>query len=376
MNLADFGAQPQRPALDEAEILKDLHGLDGRPRLTYDEVARKHGVSRGAVYRVAVEHGARKHEDRIRERAAERRRVRAEFLREVVDASTTADVLDFLDGLPTECVQLHVTSIPYNVGKAYGDAPGADAHRHAYYLGWVLQVLSEMERTLAPGGVLFLQLGSTRLDRGERVPLDILLDPYLRGMGLVFQNRVVWSFTHGAPTARRRLVERYETALVFSKGEPRVFNATPARIPQREPDKRAFRGPNKGNLSGHPLGAWPTDAWIIPSVGHNSSEKTEHPAQFPEELVRRAVMLYTLPDDLVCDVFVGSGTTAAVAKRTGRSFVGCDLFYQDVRAERLARVAPDLASVLPGVTRESIAVWQAEARVVRSAPIEAFGPRA
>jgi hypothetical protein len=160
------------------------------------------------------------------------------------------------------------------------------------------------------------------------------------------------------------LAERYETALVFSKGPQRIFNPTPARTPQKQPGKRAFKGPNKGKLSGHPLGAWPTDVWDIGNVKHNHPEKTSHPAQFPEELARRAVMLYTLPGDLVIDPFVGSGTVPAVCKRTGRDYSGCDLVYADVRAKRLAKVDPDLASALPGVTRESLAVWEAEARVV------------
>jgi DNA modification methylase len=364
--------QQATATLDEQEVLVDFQGLGGREALSYEETATKHRTSTGTIYRIVLAHGARRHEARIRERASERRRLRAEFLREVLNATHKADVLDFLDGLPDESVRLHISSVPYNVGKKYGNAPGADAQRHAYYLGWILQVLSEMERTLANGGVMFLQLGATKLDDGARVPLDVILHPYLRMMGLTFQNRVVWPQTHGAHTPKRRLAERYETALVFAKGTPSAFNATPARTPQKNPAKRSFRSETHGDLTGHPLGAWPTDVWNIPTVRHNSPEKTTHPAQFPEELARRAVLLYTMPSDLVCDAFVGSGTSVAAAKATSRAFTGCDLFYEDLRAERLARIAPDLASVLPGVTRESLAVWQAEARVVHYAPLEAF----
>lgn len=65
------------------------------------------------------------------------------------------------------------------------------------------------------------------------------------------------------------------------------------------------------------------------------------------------------------DPFSGSGTVADQCIRTGRNFVGADLFYEDVRRKRLAAVSPDLVSVLPGVTDDSIAVWQAEARAIR-----------
>jgi hypothetical protein len=67
-----------------------------------------------------------------------------------------------------------------------------------------------------------------------------------------------------------------------------------------------------------------------------------------------------MPGDLVCDAFSGSGTTQVAALETGRAFVGADLFYEDLRSARLAQAAPDLVCHLPGVTNQSIAIWQAE----------------
>ena len=340
-----------------------LAGLAAGQR--YEDVAAQNDISRGKVYSIAVQHNARKNEARIQERVAERRRRQQEFMREVMNATHSADVLDFLDGLPDNSVDLHITSVPYNLGKQYG-GPGADRVRFHYWLGWMLQVASEWERTLKPGGVLFMQAGSTKTDDGVLYPIDTLLHGHLHGMGLSFQSRVAWVLKHGL-TPKRRLAERFETALVFAKGEPAVFNPTPGRTPQKDPGKRAFKGPRRGELSGSPLGAWPSNVWTINGVGHNHPEKTGHPAQFPEELVRRAVNIYTLPGHRVVDTFVGSGTTAAVCIKTGREFTGCDLFYGDMRAQRLAKVAPDLLSALPGITDESLAVWQAEA-VVRSIP--------
>lgn len=346
----------------EASVLQDLASM------SYESVAARHQTSRGRVYNIALKHGARKNEARIAEREKERRARRESFLREVVNASCKADVLEFLDGIPNGCVSLHCTSIPYNVGKSYGGTKESDSRPFHYYLGWMLQVLSEFERTLKPGGVLFLQVGATRGPEGGLYPLDCLLFEHLRCMGLEFQSRVVWEVQHGL-TPRARLAERHETALVFSKGPITTFNATPARIPQKQPGKRAFKGPNRGDISSHPLGAWPTNVWKIPNVGHNHTERTGHPAQFPEALARRAVLLYTLPEDLVLDAFCGSGTVHAVCRRTGRAFTGADLFYEDLRAKRLAAVDPDLVSWLPGVTDESLAVWQAEARRVDLPPV-------
>jgi DNA modification methylase len=283
------------------------------------------------------------------------------MLKEVIGKTEKANVLDYLDGLPSDCAQLVLTSIPYNVGVTYGGGHSADQMRFTYYLGWVMQVISEASRVLADGGTLFLQLGSTRDETGNLSPLDILLYPAVKQAGLLFQSRVIWQIPHGL-TPKRRLAERHETALVFSKGDQRVFNPTPARQPQKQPGKRAFKGPRKGQISSTYTGAWPSNVWSIGNVGNNHPERTGHPAQFPLELARRAMLLYSMPGDLVLDPFSGSGTTHVAAIETGRAFSGCDLFYEDMRRERLAKAFPDLVSHLPGVSDEAVAIWNAEAK--------------
>lgn len=340
---------------EERQIVTDL------ATMTYDQVALKHGCSRGRVWKLALRTGARKNEARIKERAADRQARQRETLIELLDQTATADVLDYLAALPDDCARLVLTSCPYNLGKPYGSGASADAMRHVYFMGWLMQVASEASRILKPGGTLFLQLGSTRDETDTIVPLDMLLYDALRRTGLDFQSRIAWVVPHGL-TPKRRVSERYETALVMSKGPIEVFNPTPVRTPQKQPGKRAFKGPNKGKLSGHPFGAFPSNVWEIPNIGHNNGEKTGHPAQFPLELARRAIMLYSNPGDIVVDPFSGSGTTHVACRENGRSFTGCDLFYEDIRAKRLAAVSMNAVTPLPGVTDESLAVWQADAR--------------
>jgi len=299
---------------------------------TYEQLAAEYQTSRGKIYALAIKHGRRVNEAKLKERAAERKRRQAQFIQGVMNTTQTADVLDYLDGLPDESVHMFLTSPKYNAGKPYGGSKTVDRWSHHFYLGWLLQVTSEMSRVLAPGGVIFLQVG------------------------------------HGL-TPKRRLAERYETVLVFSKGEPTAFNANAARLPQKEPGKRAFKGPRKGQLSGHPLGAWPTNVWHIPAIGANNGEKTDHCAQFPLALVKRAGLLYTTPGQTVCDPFNGSGTTQVGCLETGRAFAGCDLFYAETRAKRLANASPDLFCDLPGVTDELLAVRQSEAAAVRISAI-------
>lgn len=336
---------------------------------TYQETADKHGISRGKVYSIALAHSARKNEVRIRERKAERQRRQMEMLAEMMDTTQAADVLDYLEALPSACADLVVTSIPYQVGVRYGGYPESDTMAHLRYLGWMTMVISDLSRIIKPGGVIFLQCGSTKDDDGSLVPLDIALFETMRKAGLDYQNRIAWLIPHGL-TPKRRLSERHESALIFSKGKPATFNPDPARTPQKQPGKRAYKGPNKGKLSGHPFGAWPSDVWAIGNIGHNHPEKTGHPAQFPEELAMRAVQIYTKPGDLVIDPFSGSGTTHAVCRRSGRRFTGADLFYAEMANERAAQIEPDTVCRLPGVSEESRAIWQAEAKAAGETPAE------
>lgn len=341
--------------LCENKVLSDLSSM------TYEEVAAANNCSRGTIYRIALKNGARKTEQRILERAKARELRQMETLKEVIGTTEKANVLDYLDGLPSDCAQLILTSIPYNLGVSYGGGQSADQMRFLYYFGWIMQVISEASRILCNGGTLFLQVGSTRDETGNLAPLDVLLFPAIKQAGLQFQSRVIWQIPHGL-TPKRRLAERHETALVFSKGDQRVFNPTPARQPQKQPGKRAFKGPRKGQISSNYLGAWPSNVWAIGNVGNNHPEKTGHPAQFPLELARRAMQLYSMPGDLVIDPFCGSGTSHVAAIETGRAFSGCDLFYEDIRNKRLAKAFPDLVSHLPGVSDEAVAIWNAEAR--------------
>lgn len=354
---------PTRQDVTESHVLTLLQTN------TYEQVSHMTGWSIGKIYRSAAKNNARKTEDRIRERKRDRNKRQMQIFQEILGTTTTADVLDYMDALPDNCASLILTSPPYNLGKTYGNCTSSDNMRHLYYLGWLWQILSECARTLSDGGTLAIQVGSTRDENETIIPIDSLLIEPARKAGLTFVSRLTWVISHGL-TPKKRLAERYETIMVFSKGEQRTFNPGAARTPQKEPGKRAYRGPNKGKLSGHPLGAHPSNVWHIPSIGHRNREKTEHPAQFPEELAMRIINLYTMPGDLVLDPFSGSGTTQACCIRTGRQFSGADIFYEDVRQKRLAQTFPDLKSELRGVSNESLAIWQAEARPTSYTPEE------
>ena len=228
-----------------------------------------------------------------------------------------ADRLDFLGTIPDESAALVVTSPPYNVGKEYEQRQSLDT-----YLAEQRKTIREACRILEDSGNLCWIVGNSA--RGDVVvPLDVVLYPLFVEIGLKLRNRVIWYFRHGLH-AKRRFSGRYETILWFSKTDSYCFDLDAVRVPQQYPGKRSYKGPSKGNYSGHPAGKNPSDIWDIPNVKANHVEKTAHPCQYPVELVERLIRGLTPTGSLVVDPYIGSGTTAVAAILNGRRVAGSD----------------------------------------------------
>lgn len=242
-----------------------------------------------------------------------------------------ADNLDFVRDVASESVKLVVTSPPYNIGKAYERAgtPLDD------YVRAQARLISECVRVLHPRGSLCWQVGN-HVQNGEIFPLDLVLYPVFKELGLKLRNRIVWHFEHGLHGSRR-LSGRYETILWFTKGDDYTFNLDAIRVPSKYPGKKYYKGPNAGRLSCNPLGKNPGDVWIVPNVKFNHVEKTAHPCQFPVELIERLVLALTDPGDAVFDPYLGAGSALLAALMHGRRALGCDVVpeYIEIAEQRI-----------------------------------------
>ncbi len=240
------------------------------------------------------------------------------------------DNIEFMRDLPDDSMKLIVTSPPYNLGKSYEKRSPMEN-----YLQNQEQVIAECVRVLHPTGSLCWQVGNY-VERGEVVPLDVMLYPLFKRHGLKMRNRIVWHFGHGLHSSKR-LSGRYETINWFTKTDDYTFNLDPIRVPSKYPNKRHFKGPNIGKLSGNPKGKNPSDVWMFPNVKSNHVEKTVHPCQFPVELVERLVLSMTDPGDSVLDPYMGVGSSVIAALMHGRNGYGCDIVeeYVDIAWDRV-----------------------------------------
>lgn len=251
------------------------------------------------------------------------------------------DCLKLLKKLPSESVDLVVTSPPYCIGKAYED-PHNDIQT---FRKQHTKIFKELYRVIKVGGSICWQTGYHISDKCV-IPLDYIVYDIFTSMSekeehqFILRNRIIWTFGHGL-NSTKRFSGRHETILWFTKGKQTVFNLDGVRVPQKYPGKRSYRGPNKGQLSGNPLGKNPSDIWDIPNVKAKHVEKTDHPCQFPVAIPRRLIKALTAPGALILDPFMGSGTTGVAALLEGRRFVGAELIkeYYDISADRLKDTA-------------------------------------
>lgn len=255
------------------------------------------------------------------------------------------DSLDYLKTLPDKSIKLIITSPPYNVGKSYETKVKIEK-----YLETQEEIITELVRVLSDEGSICWQVGNYVND-GEVFPLDIYYYNIFKKFNLKLRNRVIWRFRHGLH-AKLRFSGRYETVLWFTKSDSYTFNLDDVRIPAKYPGKRHFKGDKKGELSGNPLGKNPEDVWEIilnefdcgmidiPNVKSNHPEKTEHPCQYPIELVERFVLALTNESDIVLDPFAGVGSTLIAALKNGRKTIGIDKeeTYVKIGKERINRL--------------------------------------
>jgi site-specific DNA-methyltransferase (adenine-specific) len=251
-------------------------------------------------------------------------------------------------------VALVVTSPPYFAGKQYEEELG-EGHVPADYLAYLSMlkdVFAECVAKLEPGGRIAVNVANLGRKPFRSLASDVttILQDDLQ---LLLRGEVVWvkargatgscawgSFMQPANPVLRDLTER---VIVASKG--RFDRALDVR------ERRARGLPHEASITKDEFLEATTDVWEIAT---ESATRVGHPAPFPVELPERCIQLYTYVGDLVLDPFMGSGSTAVAALRTGRHFVGYDTdeHYRQLALARVEKERARLARQGAAVPRE------------------------
>ena len=260
-----------------------------------------------------------------------------------VDRIHRGDCLELLARVPEESVHLAFADPPFNIGyeyDAYDDKRSADD-----YLDWSRRWLAAVIRVLRPDGSFWLAIGDE-----YAAELKVLAT---RELGLSCRSWVVWYYTFGVNC--RQKFSRSHAHLFHFVRDPAAFtfNTEAIRVPSA---RELVYGDRRANPQGRlPDDTWilqpqdlpegfstTEDTWYFPRVCGTFKERSGwHGCQMPEQLLGRIIRVSSNPGDVVLDPFAGSGTTLAVAKKLGRSFLGVELSedYSTRISDRLAGIA-------------------------------------
>ena len=229
------------------------------------------------------------------------------------------DAVTWLRSLPPASVDLAFFDPPYGIKKAEWNTFESQQEYVRWFLGWI----ELAARVLKPTGMLYI-CGFGEILADLKLPASAFFQG-CRWLVWNYKNKANlggdWGRSHGS-------------ILHFRKTKQFTMNVDDVRIlygshtlkypehPQAETSQYG-KGRQKGRLwHPHPNGAKPKDVLEIPTTCNGMHEKTPHPTQKPEELLRAVVLASSNPGDL--DVFLGSGTTAVVAEQLGPRWLGCD----------------------------------------------------
>ena len=230
--------------------------------------------------------------------------------------------IEWMKMLEPESVDLVFADPPYNIKKADWD----DFESHHEYVQWSVRWIEQAARILKPTGTLYICGFS-----------EILAD--LKAPAMEFFKGCRWLVWHYKNKANlgSDWGRSHESILHLRKSKQHDFNIDDVRIPygnhtlkypshpQAETSQYG-NGKRKGEIwEPHPNGAKPKDVIEIPTTCNGMNEKTPHPTQKPEELLRKIILASSNPGDIILDPFLGSGTTTVCAEQLGRKWLGCDM---------------------------------------------------
>jgi len=232
------------------------------------------------------------------------------------------DSIKWLQSLSSESVDAVFADPPYNIKKAEWDT----FESQMVYVEWSMRWIKEAARVLKSTGTLYV-CGFSEILADLRLPAS----EYFQGC-----KWLVWHYKNKA-NLRNDWGRSHESILHLRKTKEFPFNIDDVRIPYgnhtlRYPDHPQAESSQYGNgkksnhtWAPHPRGAKPRDVLEIPTTSNGMAEKTPHPTQKPEELVRKLLLASSNEEDLVIDPFLGSGTTAVVSEQLNRRWKGCDI---------------------------------------------------
>jgi DNA modification methylase len=243
------------------------------------------------------------------------------------------DCLQVMRGFDDECIDLTVTSPPYDNLREYKG-----------YTFDFEGIAQQLYRVTKPGGVVVWVVADQTIN-GSETGTSFRQALYFMECGFNLHDTMIWR-KHSPPLTHMRYEQHFEYMFVLSKDAPKTFNPIlekkdwpdnrKTKSIRREKDgsyDRGFAGKTETKIRGN--------VWHFPiGGGHCTADAIayQHPAIFPEALARDHILSWSDPGDLVLDCFMGSGTTGKMAVMYDRNFIGIEIAaeYHTIAERRIA----------------------------------------
>ena len=240
------------------------------------------------------------------------------------------DIFEVVKFLPDNFVDLLFIDPPYNITKKFNKVSFKEMELFEY-VKWLDSWLGKVVRILKENASIYI-CG----DWKSSAAIFITGSKYFE-----VRNRITWEREKGRG-AKGNWKNCSEDIWFFTNSSKYTFNVNDVKLRRRvlAPYKDGDRNPKdwKQSSAGNFRDTFPSNIWNDISVPFWSMpENTEHPTQKPEKLLAKIILASTKKGDIVFDPFLGSGTTAVVAKKLGRKYVGVEVdeYYCCLAEKRL-----------------------------------------
>ena len=235
--------------------------------------------------------------------------------------------------IPDSSIDLTVTSPPYDNLRTYNG------------FSWDFEgTADQLYRITKPGGVIVWIVNDATI-KGSETGTSFRQALHFKSIGFNLHDTMIWNKRNLTFPNPLRYHNGFEYMFIFSKGKPKTVNLIEDRVNKcagitihgtcRQANGETIQKSGAGKRCVKHVGAR-FNVWDIPPV-QSSTERTGHPAQFPERLAADHILSWSNEGDVVLDPFMGSGTTGVAAKHTGRNFIGIELSeeYFEIAKKRI-----------------------------------------
>ena len=235
------------------------------------------------------------------------------------------DSQNILAKLPDNCIDLVITSPPYNFGLDY--ASTADDNHWETYFEKLFEIFSECIRILKYGGRAVINVQPLFSDY---IPTHHIISNFFIQKKMIWKGEILWeknnynckytAWGSWKSPSNPYLKYTWEFLEVFCKG-----------------DLKKIGNSENADISADDFKKWTVGKWSI--APERKMKEYDHPAMFPEELVQRALQLFSFENDVILDPFNGAGTTTSVAKKLNRRYLGIDISekYCETAQDRISK---------------------------------------